>query len=311
MIYTVTLSPSIDYIVDVENFQLGRTNRTTGEIMYAGGKGINVSMVLQNLGIPSTALGFLAGFTGTQIEAMLASQNIKTDFITLPTGQSRINLKLRSEDGTEINGMGPVISAEALERLMMRIDRLQDGDMLVLAGSIPQGVSNTIYVDIMARLAGKQVCVAVDTSGEMLRSVLPQHPFIVKPNHHELSEMVGVDITIPADALKYGEILLEQGAQNAIVSMGKDGAVFLGGNGQRLALPVPKGELVNSVGAGDSMLAGFLAGCLQADASETGDFDFDFTCPFQMAICTGSASAFSAQLATKREVAKLMKQYTN
>lgn len=306
MVYTVTLSPSIDYIVDVENFQLGRTNRTTGEIMYAGGKGINVSMVLQNLGIPSVALGYLAGFTGAQIEAMLTAQHIKTDFITLTEGQSRINLKLRSVDGTEINGLGPVISPEALERLMLRLDQLQDGDMLVLAGSIPQGVSKTIYVDIMARLAGKQVCVAVDTSGEMLRSVLPQHPFIVKPNHHELSELVGIDIITPEDALKYGEILLEQGAQNAIVSMGKDGAVFLGGGGQRLHLPAPKGELVNSVGAGDSMLAGFLAGCLAG--GEDGAMG-ELAHAFQMAICTGSASAFSAQLATKKQVAKLMKQY--
>ncbi len=300
MVYTVTLSPSIDYIVDVNNFQLGITNRTTQEMMFAGGKGINVSLVLKSLGIPSTALGFVAGFTGAQIEAMLHTQGIQTDFIALEQGQSRINMKLRSVDGTEINGMGPVITPQALDAFMRQIDALQDGDMLVLAGSIPQAVSPSIYVDIIARTAGKNLCIAVDTSGEMLREVLPHKPFIVKPNHHELGELVGAAINTPQDALHYGAFLLEQGAQNAIVSMGKQGAVLLASDGTRLHLPAPKGTLVNSVGAGDSMLAGFLAGYL-----ETGDLTHAFT----MALCTGSASAFSAALATKHDVATLMAQY--
>lgn len=299
MVYTVTFTPSIDYIVTVNSFELGMTNRTTSEQLLPGGKGVNVSAVLERLGVPSTALGYVAGFTGEQIEAMLSQQGVHTEFIHLQTGNSRINIKLKSIDGTEINGMGPEISQQDIDALTTQIDQLQADDILVLAGSIPAGMSKSIYGTFMERVKEKGICVAVDTTQEMLRNVLPHNPFIIKPNQHELGELLGVPITTPQQALQYGEQLLQAGAQNAIVSMGKEGAVFLGSDGQRLHLAAPKGTLVNSVGAGDSMLAGFLAGYLKTN---------DLAFAFKMAVCTGSASAFSKEFATAQEVEKLMCQ---
>lgn len=293
MIYTVTFNPSLDYIVDVKDFRLGLTNRTTKEIIYAGGKGINVSMMLKNLGYDSTALGFLAGFTGREIKRLMESQGVKADFIEVPKGISRINMKLRSHEESEINGMGPAISQEDIEKLYQKLEQLQDGDVLVLAGSIPSVMPESMYRDIMEYLSKKDLKVVVDATKDLLLNVLPYHPFVIKPNNQELGEIFEVSLRDKQEVIYYAKKLQQLGATNVIVSMAGEGAVFVGEDGEVFESDAPKGKVVNSVGAGDSMVAGFLAGFL-----DTGDYRE----AFQMGICTGSASAFSEQLATKAEV---------
>lgn len=293
MIYTVTFNPSLDYIVDVKDFRLGLTNRTTKEIIYAGGKGINVSMMLKNLGYDSTALGFLAGFTGREIKRLMESQGVKADFIEVPEGISRINMKLRSHEESEINGMGPAISQEDIEKLYQKLEQLQDGDVLVLAGSIPSVMPESMYRDIMEYLSKKDLKVVVDATKDLLLNVLPYHPFVIKPNNQELGEIFEVSLRDKQEVIYYAKKLQQLGATNVIVSMAGEGAVFVGEDGEVFESDAPKGKVVNSVGAGDSMVAGFLAGFL-----DTGDYRE----AFQMGICTGSASAFSEQLATKAEV---------
>lgn len=293
MIYTVTFNPSLDYIVDVTDFQLGMTNRTTSEQMFAGGKGINVSIVLKNLGIPSTALGFIAGFTGEEIRRKVDEMGISADFITIDKGASRINLKLRTIDGTEINGMGPVIGDAQLEQLYAKLDTLTSEDILVLAGSIPSSMPPSIYSDIMARLESKGVTFVVDATQKLLLNVLQYHPFLIKPNNHELGEIFGVKITTRDEVVPYAKKLQEMGARNVLVSMSSKGAVLLAENGEVVQSPAPKGTLVNAVGAGDSMVAGFVAGWLE---------QHNYTHAFKMGVSTGSASAFSENLATRPEV---------
>lgn len=293
MIYTVTFNPSLDYIVDVEDFKLGLTNRTTKEMIYAGGKGINVSMVLTNLGFDSTALGFLAGFTGQEIKRLMERQGVKADFIEVSEGFSRINMKLRSHEESEINGMGPVIREQDIARLYQKLEQLQDGDILVLAGSIPSVMPESMYMDIMKHLAHKDLKIAVDATGDLLLNVLPYHPFVIKPNNHELGEIFGVEIQDKQEVIYYAEELQRKGATNVIVSMAGEGAVFVGEDGSVYESDAPNGKVVNSVGAGDSMVAGFLAGYMDSG---------DYREAFQMGVCTGSASAFSEQLATKAEV---------
>ncbi len=296
MIYTVTFNPSLDYIVGVEDFQPGMVNRTMSERVFAGGKGINVSLVLNNLGFANTALGFLAGFTGQEIERQLEAEGVQTDFIQIPDGISRINLKIRSDVESEINGMGPAIRNEDIRKLNEKLDGLQDGDMLVLAGSIPAGMPESMYRDIMNRLQDKDLKIAVDATKDLLLNVLPYHPFVIKPNNHELGEIFGVRVADKKQAVVYAKRLQEQGARNVIVSMAGEGAVFVGEDGSEYESEAPSGQVVNSVGAGDSMVAGFLAGYLG-----TGDYRE----AFKLGICTGSASAFSEQLATREEIEKV------
>lgn len=297
MIYTITFNPALDYIITVEHFQTGRVNRTAAEHMYPGGKGINVSIVLQHLGMDSRVLGFVAGFTGDEIEKRLREQGCHTDFIHIPEGMSRINMKLRSDEETEINGMGPTLTPELTEELLRKLDGLTAGDVLVLAGSIPQTVSDRIYQEIMERLTGKDVLIAVDATKDLLRNVLPLHPFLVKPNNHELSEMLGVEINSKEDVIRHAEELQKMGGRNILVSMAGDGAVLLTETGEVYTSEAHKGTVVNSVGAGDSMVAGFINGYLRSGSYRTA---------FEFGLCAGSASAFSEQLATKAQVEALL-----
>lgn len=297
MIYTVTFNPSLDYIVTVEHFTPGMVNRTREEIIFPGGKGINVSMVLQNLGYDSTALGFLAGFTGDKLQSLLEEKGITTDFIRVAEGMSRINVKLRSDEESEINGQGPAIKPEDIKGLYEKLDELRDGDILVLAGSIPDVMPGSIYMDIMKHLEEKELKIVVDATGNLLVNVLPYHPFLIKPNNHELGEIFGVRIESKEEVIHYARKLQEKGAVNVLVSMAGDGAVLVAEDGSIYQAEAPKGKVVNSVGAGDSMVAGFLAGYLEK--GNYGD-------AFRMGVCTGSASAFSEELATKAEVEVLL-----
>ncbi len=299
MIYTVTFNPSLDYIVSVDDFTLGRTNRTASELMFPGGKGINVSMVLQNLGVESTALGFMAGFTGDEIVRLLEQKGVKSDFIRVDEGMSRINVKLRSTEETEINGMGPAIAKKHIDKLYAQLDKLCDGDALVLAGSIPSVMPDDIYMDIMKHLEKKDLHIIVDATRDLLVKVLPHHPFLIKPNNHELGEIFGVELTDKEEVFTYAAKLQEMGARNVLVSMAGDGALLLTEDGQRFDSKPPVGKVKNSVGAGDSMVAGFIAGYRE---------NHDYETAFYMGLCTGSASAFSDELATKEEVEALLGQ---
>ena len=269
MIYTLTMNPSLDYIVDVENLRLGMTNRTVAEWMVPGGKGLNVSLVLSALGVPNHAFGFVAGFTGDEIERRMAQTGVDCDFIKVKNGMSRINVKLRTEDGTEINGMGPEISAEYIEQLKRKLDGLQCGDILVLAGSVPKSVGDAFYAEIAERMEQKEVLVVVDTSGESLRQVLPYRPFLIKPNRQEISEFFGVELILNGfELMEYAKKLQRLGARNVLVSLGADGAMLVTENGDVYVKDAPKGKLINSVGAGDSMVAGFLYGYLYGEPQE-------------------------------------------
>ena len=299
MVYTVTFNPSLDYIVSVEDFQLGKTNRTAKEQMLPGGKGINVSTVLKNLGIPNIALGFSAGFTGEEIKRRVEEMGLASDFINLQNGYSRINVKMKDFDGTEINGQGPDISPAETEKLLEKLDGLKEGDVLVLAGSIPRTMPDSIYSDILRRLDGKGILTVVDATGELLLHVLEYSPFLIKPNNHELGEIFQVKLETREDVVPYARKLQEKGARNVLVSMAGQGAVLLDEMGQVHMLPAPKGKLVNAVGAGDSMVAGFLAGWLTKK---------DYEYAFRMGISAGSASAFSENLATKKEIEEVYRQ---
>lgn len=299
MIYTVTFNPSLDYIVSVEDFKLGLTNRTSSELMLPGGKGINVSTVLGNLGIENTALGFTAGFTGKEIIRRIEEMGVKSDFIPIEEGISRINLKLKSIDGTEINGSGPEISGEAAEQLMKKLDVLGEGDVLVLAGSIPGSMPDDTYRQIMKRLDGKGVMIVVDATKDLLVNVLEYHPFLIKPNNHELGEIFHVELKDRKSVIPYAKKMQEMGARNVLVSMAGEGAVLAAQDGTVYEAPAPKGRLVNGVGAGDSMVAGFLAGWMEKK---------DYRHAFYMGISAGSASAFSEFLATREEVEAVYRQ---
>jgi len=297
MIYTVTFNPSLDYIVRADHFRAGVINRTTYENILPGGKGINVSIVLKNLGHESTALGFMAGFTGREICARLAGFGVASDFIEIEEGMSRINVKMKSDEETEINGQGPRITPEAIEALYAKLDALKAGDLLVISGSIPNTLPDDIYERIMARLVGRGIDIAVDATRDLLVNVLKYHPYLIKPNNIELGEIYGVDLQTQDEVIPYAKKLQEAGARNVLISMAGKGAVFVSEKGDILKSPAPKGTLVNSVGAGDSMVAGFLTGMI-----ETGDYNT----AFRMGLCTGSASAFSENLATRPEVEALL-----
>ena len=299
MIYTVTFNPSLDYIVSVDDFKLGLTNRTSSELILPGGKGTNVSTVLKNLGLESTALGFVAGFTGNEIVKRLNDMGIKSDFISIENGISRINLKLKSIDGTEINGAGPDISEEKVNELRDKLNQLKEGDVLVLAGSIPSSMSDNIYRDIMADLKDRGVMIVVDATKDLLLNVLEYHPFLIKPNNHELGEIFDVKLTTREEVIPYGRKLQEKGARNVLVSMAGEGAVLIAEDGQVFDAPAPKGKLINGVGAGDSMVAGFVEGWIEKQ---------DYEYAFHMGVASGSASAFSENLATKEEIINVYNQ---
>lgn len=293
MVYTVTFNPSLDYIVSVENFELGMTNRTSSERMLPGGKGINVSIVLNNLQIANTALGFVAGFVGEEIEREVKDAGIRSNLIKLRQGNSRINIKLKSIDGTEINGQGPDIEKEQIQDLMEQLDSIEQDDVLILAGSIPASIPDDIYQQIMKRLSGRHITIAVDATKDLLLNVLEYRPFLIKPNHHELGEIFDVKLTEWKEVIPYAKKLQEQGARNVLVSMGSKGAVLLTEEGEVLAGEATTGTIKNTVGAGDSMVAGFMAGWMMQK---------NYEYAFKMGLASGGASACSENLATKQEI---------
>lgn len=299
MINTITLNPSLDYIVKVDSFKVDALNRSLEEQVYAGGKGINVSIVLKNLGVENTALGYIAGFTGEEISRQVKEHGVNCDFIKLKNGLSRINVKLKSDGETEINGSGPEITETDLQNLYEKLNSLTKGDYLVLSGSIPNSVPDDIYENIMKSLLDKGIEFVVDATKDLLLKVLKYKPFLIKPNHHELAEMFNVELKSDEDIITYGKKLQEMGAKNVLISMAGDGAILLPENGEPIKREVPKGILKNSVGAGDSMVAGFLCGYLKNKNIDEA---------FKMGIATGSASAFSEELATKEQVEELLLQ---
>lgn len=299
MIYTVTFNPALDYVVFLDGLKLGDINRTTRESIYYGGKGINVSTILNTLGMETTALGFVAGFTGKAIEDGLNAQGMHTDFIHLPEGNSRINVKVKHGDETEINGQGPVITQEAIDALFGKLNALREEDVLVLAGSIPNTLPEDIYERILAALSGKGIRIAVDATKDLLLNVLKYHPFLIKPNNHELGEMFHTVCDTREDIEHYARELQKMGARNVLISMAGDGAILITEDGGSIRMGTPKGKVVNSVGAGDSMVAGFLAGYLKngnyEEALKTGT-------------AAGSATAFSEGLASREMFEKMLAQ---
>lgn len=299
MIYTVTVNPSLDYLVSVEEFRTGQINRADSERILPGGKGVNVSMVLRSLGIESTALGFAAGFTGKELGNRLRGLDVKTKFITLEEGFTRINLKLQSPKETQLNGQGPHIPTAKQQELTEQTDAFGAGDVLVLSGSVPASVPNDFYQRMMGRLDGRGVLVCVDAAGELLKKTLLHRPFLVKPNHYELGELFQTQIHTRKEAVPYAEKLRSLGAQNVLVSLAGKGAVLVASDGRVYDAPAPKGKLVNAVGAGDSMMAGFLAGWLEKQ---------DYGYAFSMGIAAGSATAFSDQLAERSQIERLYRE---
>ena len=301
LIYTVTFNPSLDYIIRVDDFRIGEVNRTSYEKILPGGKGINVSIVLKNLGHESTALGFAAGFTGREIERRLAEYGVKPDFIPLEEGFSRINVKMKSKEESEINGQGPKITEAAIAALFEKLDAMNGDDILVISGSIPNTLPSDMYERILARYQEKKIPVVVDATRDLLTRVLKFHPFLIKPNNHELGEIFGVELKTQEEVIPYAKKLQEMGARNVLISMAGEGAVFISEKGDELRSGAPKGKVVNSVGAGDSMVAGFLAGYLETSG--------DYRTAFRMGLSAGSSSAFSEELATRKEVEELLKTF--
>ena len=298
MIYTITFNPSLDYVIQVDHFKPGIINKTKFEEILPGGKGINVSIVLSNLGHKSTALGFLAGFTGKEIEHKLKSFGAQTNFIHVEKGLSRINVKMKSDEETEINGMGPQIQSSDIKQLFHQLDSLKEEDILVISGSIPNTLPDDMYEQIMERVQEKKIKVVVDATNNLLVKVLKYKPFLIKPNNHELSEIFGVELNTKEEVIPYAKKLQEMGAQNVLISMAGDGAVFISDHDEVLQSKAPKGKVVNSVGAGDSMVAGFLAEYLESN---------DYHKAFINGLCCGSATAFQVGLATKEDVIHLKK----
>lgn len=298
MIYTVTFNPAIDYVVRTEEMKVGVVNRTESEEIYFGGKGLNVSIILNELGIKSEALGFVAGFTGEAIENGMAKDGIKTDFVHLNNGFSRINVKIRSSFETEINGQGPEISEENIEELFKKLNKIQDGDTIVLAGSIPASLPSDIYERILEYLKNKKIRAIVDATGDLLMNVLKYKPFLIKPNNFELEEIFGVELKTAEDVSEYALKLKEMGAVNVLVSMAGDGAILADENGKIHACGVCSGTVKNSVGAGDSMVAGFIAGC------EKKSYEY----ALKLGTAAGGATAFSDGLAKKDLIYSLLEQ---
>lgn len=297
MVYTVTFNPAIDYVVHTGEMKLGATNRSEKEEMYFGGKGINVSIVLRELGIVSKALGFTAGFTGEAIEKGLSEMGIDADFVRLKNGNSRINVKIKSTEETELNGQGPDIDEAAINALFAKLDKLSDGDTLILAGSIPSSLPSDIYEKILGRLSGRNIKTVVDATKDLLLNVLKYKPFLVKPNNHELGEMFGAELKTDEEIEKYARKLQEMGAVNVLISMAGDGAMLIDEYGKMHRCGVCRGTVRNSVGAGDSMVAGFTAGSLK------GDYEY----ALKLGTAAGGATAFSDGLAEKAKIDELLK----
>ncbi len=298
MIYTVTFNPAVDYVVHTSELKKGSVNRSKSEEIYFGGKGINVSFVLSELGIPSRALGFVAGFTGRAIEQGVAEKGIETDFVHLEHGFSRINVKIKSDDETELNGQGPDITDEALKALFDKLRELKDGDTIVLAGSIPSALPSDIYEKILDSLSDRRIKIIVDAAKDLLMNVLKFKPFLIKPNNHELGEIFGVTLRTAGEIAEYAGKLKEMGARNVLVSMAGDGALLLDENGRKHICGVCRGTVKNSVGAGDSMVAGFIAGSLQ------GDYEY----ALRLGTAAGGATAFSGGLAQRDDIYRLLEQ---
>lgn len=298
MIYTLTLNPAIDHILRIENLEIGETNRMEEESISAGGKGINVSKILKNLNEDSIALGFIAGFTGKEIERLLREEGLSTDFICIKNGFTRINTKIKSEKETEINGPGLNILEKDIEALLNKIDEIKDGDYLFLSGSIPSSIDKGFYAEIMKRIYSKNVMIAVDTTGEALKKTLEYSPKLIKPNIRELEDLFNTEIRERDEIEKYTKKLQEMGAKNIIISMGGDGAYYLSEQGDSLFLQAPKGKVIDTVGSGDSMVAGFIYAIKHG---------YSFVEAFKFSVSCGSATAFSENLATKKEILNIYK----
>lgn len=297
MIYTVTFNPALDYIMRVDGLQSKDINRTRSEEIHYGGKGINVSVILTRLGVENKALGFVAGFSGKQIEDMLVSDGIKTDFVHLKEGYTRINVKIKCDRELDINANGPEIKREEVDALFEKLEELKSKDYLILAGSIPKALPDNMYEKILERLDGKGVNFVVDATGDLLKNVLKYKPFMVKPNHHELGEIFGVEITALEDIEKYAKKLQEMGAKNVLVSRGKDGAALIDEFGKVHTMGNVPGKIISSVGCGDSMVAGFVAGYAK---------EKDYAYALKLGSACGNATAFSSGLATKNEIDKML-----
>ena len=304
MIYTITFNPALDYIAQVENFKTGEINRTKTETILPGGKGLNVSIVLKNLGIENTALGFVAGFTGEELIKKLEAQGVKTDFVKVKEGITRINVKISSLNNnkveeTALNGMGPQITKENIDELLKKISNMIASDFVILSGNIPKNLENNIYEKICKILKEKGITFIVDSTQDLLINVLKYNPFLIKPNKEELEETVKCNIHTKEDIINSAKTLQEMGAQNVLVSLGNDGAILITKEGETYFSEAPKGQVINTVGAGDSMVAGFLAGYYK-----TKDYEY----ALKMGVSAGSASAFSVNLATKEEVDSIFNQ---
>ena len=299
MIYTITFNPALDYISQVDNFEVGKINRTKTEKILPGGKGLNVSIVLKNLGLESTALGFIGGFTGEELQRRIEAQGIKTDFIKVNNGMTRINVKISSDMETALNGNGPEILEEDIQELLEKIENIKKEDIVILAGNVPKGINNNIYEIICVNLERNGVTFIVDATKELLINILKYKPFLIKPNKEELEETFKVKINTKEDIITYAKEMQKMGAQNVLVSLGGDGAILITSDNQVLQSNAPKGKVLNTVGAGDSMVAGFLAGYIERK-------NYEFA--LKIGISSGSASAFSMDLATKEDVEKLLKQ---
>ena len=304
MIYTITFNPALDYITQVENFRIGEINRTKMETILPGGKGLNVSIVLKNLEIENTALGFIAGFTGEELIKKLEAKGVKTDFVKVENGFTRINIKISSESRekvkeTALNGIGPQITSKDIEELFDKLDKVTTEDVVVLSGSVPKNINKSIYKEICKKLKEKGITFVVDSTQELLMSVLEYKPFLIKPNKEELEETLNCKISTKEELINAAKELKKLGAQNILVSLGKDGALLLTKEDKVLVSKAPKGNIVNTVGSGDSMVAGFLAGY-----HKTKDYEY----ALKTGVAAGSASAFSIELATKKDVELLLKQ---
>ena len=296
MVYTVTLNPALDYVMKLKALRTDDINRTDGEEIYYGGKGINVSVILTQLGIPNTALGFLGGFTGKKLEEMLKNDNVSCDFNYLKNGDTRINVKIKADKEIDLNACGPEITKEDMQSFLRKLDGIKSGDYLILAGSIPNTLPDDIYEQILERAGDRNINCVVDATGDLLKNVLKYKPFLIKPNHHELGDLFSVQIKSDDDIVKYSKKLQEMGAKNVLVSMAKDGAMLTDENGNVHKIGNAKGKLINSVGCGDSMVAGFTAGYIK-----TADYSY----ALRLGSACGNATAFSEKLATREEIERV------
>lgn len=299
MIYTITFNPALDYMIQVDNFEIGKINRTNSETIVPGGKGLNVSRVLRNLGFDNTALGFIAGFTGKELKRRVEDFGIKTDMIEVDEGITRINVKISSDSETALNANGPIITEKNIEQLIEKIEKFNSTDTVILSGNIPKNLDNKIYERICNKLSDKKIRFVVDSSQELLINALKYKPFLIKPNREELEETFNTKIQTKEEIMEYAKKLQEIGARNVLISLGGDGAILITEEDKIYSQKAPDGKVINTVGCGDSMVAGFIAGYEKSN---------NFERALKMGLAAGSASAFSEELATKEQVDKLLTQ---